>query len=129
MQIDSDTVEALRPWFPDLDLQTVRIVEQGPVCWYVRNVVKQGAMTVAPFVFFGRDDYDPTKLGSIALVAHELKHIEQYRALGHARFLAQYLADLARNRFHYSRDLPLEAPAYKLQDEVREALRWKWPLQ
>src|SRR5690348_9515788 len=113
VRIDSDTVAALRPWFPDLDLQTVELVERGPVCWYVRNVVKQGAMTIAPFVFFGREHFDPAQAGSVALVAHELKHVEQYRAMGHARFLAQYLADLARNRFQYSRELPLEAPAYE----------------
>jgi hypothetical protein len=75
----------LRPWFPDLDLGTIRIVERGPVCWYVRNVVRQGAMTVAPYVFYGRERLDPEDPGSLALLAHELNHVRQYKRFGHAR--------------------------------------------
>ena len=123
MKIDAATIERLRPWFESIDLEKVRLVHSGPVCWYVRYVIKQGAMTIAPFVFYGRTAYDPTRLGSVALLAHELKHIEQYRRYGHVRFLARYLIALARARFRYSRDLPLEAEAYYLQDEVRAELR------
>jgi hypothetical protein len=80
-------------------------------------------MTLAPFIFYGRDRFDPGSLPSVALLAHELKHVEQYRSRGHVAFLARYLLDLARNRFRYSRDLPLEAECYELQAEVTRSLR------
>src|SRR5690606_728817 len=89
--------------------------------WFVRNVLRQGAMTIAPFVFFGKHQYDPTSPRSLALLAHELKHVEQYRQLGHIRFLWTYMRDRLRAG-QYSRDLPLEQGPYALQDEVRTAL-------
>jgi hypothetical protein len=79
-------------------------------------------MTIAPFIFFGRDRYDPTKAGSLALLAHELKHIGQYRSMGHVRFLWTYLRD-RRRAGRYSRDLPLEVDPYALQAIVEPALR------
>jgi len=121
--LDAATATTLQPWFPSLALSKVRIVEAGPVCWFVRNVLRQGAMTFSPFIFFGRDTWDGASLVSIALLAHELRHIEQYRERGHVMFLARYFRDLARNRFRYSRDLPLEAECYALQARVEEALR------
>ena len=123
MKIDAATVERLQPWFESLDLHSVRLVHGGPVCWYVRSVIKRGAMTIAPFIFYGRAAYDPSRLGSVALLAHELKHIEQYRKHGHLLFLLRYFSALAKARFHYSRDLPFETEAYDLQDEVRAHLR------
>jgi hypothetical protein len=123
MKIDVATMERLRPWFEGLDLESVRLVHSGPVCWYVRNVIKQGAMTISPVIFYGRRSYEPGNLASVALLAHELKHVEQYRRLGHVMFLGRYLFALARARFRYSRELPLEAEAYALEDEVRAKLR------
>jgi hypothetical protein len=117
-RIDADVETLLRRWFPDLDFGRVRIVERGPVCWYARHVVKQGAMTIAPFIFFGRTKYNPCDARSVALLAHELKHVEQVRRIGRVRFFARYLWALARSRFRYSRELPLEAEAYALQATV-----------
>ena len=123
MKLDPETIDALQPWFPSLRLSDVRLATSGPVCWYVRNIARQGAMTIAPYIFYGRDTYDPANLSSVALVAHELKHVQQYREMGHLRFLARYIWDLARAGFRYSRELPLEAEAYALQAEVRDVLR------
>jgi len=123
MRIDPNIVAILRSWFPALDLDGVRVVVRGPVCWFVRNVLRQGAMTVAPFIFFGRDAYDPKEHSSVALLAHELKHVDQYRRYGYVAFFARYFWALGKNRFRYSRDLPLEAEAYALQAEVRDKLR------
>lgn len=110
-------IEALRPWFPGLPLERVRLVQGGPVCWFVRSVLRQGAMTVYPFVFLGRARYDPVSPRFLSLMAHEMKHIEQYRRYGLLPFLARYLWDLARHGFRYSQRLPLEAEAYALQAE------------
>jgi hypothetical protein len=122
MRLNAATLATLSPWFPDADFAGVRIVQTGPVCWFVRSVLKQGAMTVSPFIFYGRRRLDLTSVSSLALLAHELRHIEQYRRMGHVPFLLRYLGDLIRARFRYSRDLPLEAECYDLQAEVARAL-------
>ena len=122
MRLNASTIATLHPWFPTLDLASVRIVQSGPASWFVRSVLHQGAMTVAPYIFYGRSRLNPTDHASLALLAHELKHVEQYRALGHARFLLQYARDLIAAKGHYSRDLPLEAPCYALQAQVKLAL-------
>jgi hypothetical protein len=122
MRVDAASAATLQPWLPTVVIRNVHIVSTGPVCWFVRHVLKQGAMTVAPFIFYGLARFDPANPASLALLAHELKHVEQYRALGHVRFLSRYLYDLARNRLRYSRSLPLEAEAYALQARVLAAL-------
>jgi hypothetical protein len=112
---------ALQPWFPDIDLVRVRLVHRGPVAWFVRTVLRQGAMTFAPYIFFGKHHYDPASPRSLALLAHELRHIEQYREMGHLRFIYTYMRDRIRAGA-YSRDLPLESGPYALQDDVRAVL-------
>ena len=119
--MDDRAVQALRPWFPDLDFGRVRLVHRGPVSWFVRTVLRQGAMTVAPYVFFGGHHFDPESPRSLSLLAHELRHIEQYAEMGHMRFLTTYAIDRIKAG-HYSRELPLESGPYALQDEVRAAL-------
>lgn len=123
MKIDDQTADELRHWFPDFDMRSVTLVHSGPVCWFVEHVLRQGAMTFAPFVFYGKSRFQPGEPGSVALLAHELKHVQQYREMGHLRFLARYFLDKARNGFRYSKDLPLEKDAYDLQEQVLEKLQ------
>lgn len=123
--MDERALEALTPWFPDLDLKAVRLVHSGVMSWFVRSVLRQGAMTIAPFVFFGKHRYDPTSPRSLALLAHELQHIQQYREMGHLRFLFTYSRDRLKAG-RYSRDLPLESGPYALQEEVRAALESRY---
>jgi hypothetical protein len=120
--MDADVAARLKPWFPDLDLPRVRVVTAGPMCWFVRRVLNQGAMTIAPYIFFGKDPYNPTSASSMALLAHELKHIEQYGRVGRVRFLWTYMRDRVRAG-EYRRDLPLEVEPYALQRIVEPALR------
>jgi hypothetical protein len=119
--LDERAVESLNRWFPDLDLKRVRLIHSGPVSWFVRTVLRQGAMTIAPYVFFGKHRYDPASPRSLALLAHELHHIRQYKEMGHVRFLYTYMRDRLKAG-EYRRDLPLEAGPYALQDEVRAVL-------
>lgn len=123
MKIDDATQAKLRRWFPDLDMQRVNLVQGGPFCWFVAHVLRQGAMTVSPFVFYGKSRFDPSRNESVALLAHELKHAQQYREMGHIGFLLRYFIDKARNGFRYSKTLPLEKEAYELQAEVLKALQ------
>jgi hypothetical protein len=120
--VDADVARLLKPWFPDVDIEGVRVVTSGPVCWFVRRVLRQGAMTIAPFVFFGNDRYEPASASSMALLAHELKHIEQYATMGRLRFLFTYVRDRLKAG-EYRRSLPLEVDPYALQTIVEPALR------
>jgi hypothetical protein len=123
MKIDDATANRLRPWFPDLEMQRVTLVHGGPVCWFVRSVIRQGAMTFAPWVFYGRSHFDPSRVNSLALLAHELKHVEQYRKRGRLGFLLRYFIDKARNGFKYDENLPLEKEAYDVQRDVEKNLK------
>lgn len=105
-----------------MPLDGVSVVTAGPACWLVKHVLRQGALTFSPFVFFGGSTYDPADADSVALLAHELKHVEQYQRYGRAGFLIRYFRDLAGRRFRYSADLPLEREAYALQDDVARRL-------
>jgi hypothetical protein len=115
--IEESAATALQPWFPGMDLRRVRLVHTGPVAWFVRSVLRQGAMTIAPFIFFGKHQYDPESPRSLALLAHELVHIRQYGEMGRARFLFRYVRDRIRAG-SYSRELPLELEPYAVQDAV-----------
>ena len=81
-----------------------------------------GSSVAAPLppvtTFRYRDEH---RRDDVALLVHELVHVAQYRRLGKARFLRQYLLDLAKAR-GYSRRLPLEAPAYERQAAARALL-------
>lgn len=89
----------------------------------VKDVLRQGAMTIAPFVFYGKASFTPGDARSVALLAHELKHVQQYRQMGYFGFFKRYFLDKARHGFAYSKKLPLEKEAYDLQAEVLQALQ------
>ena len=122
MKIDAETARKLHRWFPDLDMESVTLVNAWPMNAFVKNVLRQGAMTISPFVFYGKNTFTPGDSKSIALLAHELRHIEQYRSMGHLSFWWRYFVDKARNGFEYSKSLPLEKEAYDLQAEVLDEL-------
>lgn len=127
MRIQTEVIVSLSRWFDAPTLSDVSIVNSGPVSWFVGSVLRKRAMTFAPFVFFAPGAYDPARPESVALLAHELTHIEQYRRYGKQSFLARYFWALGRNGFRYNHQLPLEREAYDLQAEVREALRSRLP--
>ena len=122
MKVDAETAEKLRPWFEDFDMQSVALVDAWPTNVLVKHVLRQGAMTIAPFIFYGKARFTPGDPKSVALLAHELKHIQQYRDMGHLGFFRRYLLDKAKNGFRYSKTLPLEKAAYELQASVLEGL-------
>ena len=104
-------------------MQSVTLIDAWPMNAVIKNGLRQGAMTIAPFVFYGKAHFTPGDAKSIALLAHELKHIQQYRGMGYLGFLKRYFLDKAKNGFEYSKTLPLEKVAYDLQDEVLQALQ------
>ena len=107
---------------PSVDPTSVRLHIGGLPGAYLR-LVKKRAITIGQHIWFrdeaARDDR--------ALVIHELVHVGQYRQMGVPRFIARYVRDLARARFRYSHDLPLEAPAYARQAEAKTFLAAQEP--
>jgi hypothetical protein len=59
MKLEADVITTLRHWFPDLAMDSVHIVNKGPVCWYVRNV--QAGTGSFPFIFYGCEHLEPEK--------------------------------------------------------------------
>lgn len=97
-----------------VDLDRVQLLVGGPPTWYLK-LVNRSAITLGNRVWFVSKE----KREDLALVAHELVHVGQYRQMGALRFAARYLWDMAKDGFTYSRALPLEAPAYERQAKAR----------
>ena len=104
----------LEPYFDFAVLDSVRFKVGDPVELNMAHALMQNpdvsAVTLVDVIVFrdaaeARDD--------VALWAHELKHVEQYRQLGVDQFAARYARDYRA----------LEAPAYQLQGQVRQALK------
>ena len=104
----------LEPYFDFAVLDSVRFKVGDPMELNMAHTLMQNpdvsAVTLVDVIVFrdaaeARDD--------VALWAHELKHVEQYRQLGVDQFAARYARDYRA----------LEAPAYQLQGQVRQALK------
>ena len=104
----------LEPYFDFAVLDSVRFKVGDPVELNMAHTLMQNpdvsAVTLVDVIVFrdaaeARDD--------VALWAHELKHVEQYRQLGVDQFAARYARDYRA----------LEAPAYQLQGQVRQSLK------
>ncbi len=100
-----------------LALADVRLHIGGPLSWYLR-LVKKSAITVGANIWFVSE----AKRDDLALLAHELVHVGQYREMGVPRFLARYGLDMLKAGLRYSRKLPLEAPAYERQALAKRIL-------
>jgi Domain of unknown function (DUF4157) len=66
------------------------------------------------------DSYDPHTARGLALLAHELKHVEQYKKDGCFRFYAKYI--WAYVLHSYGPGVPFEAEAVEFQRQVKEHL-------
>jgi hypothetical protein len=84
-----EAVERLRPHFPDgFDFTAVRI-RDGIPRWAVG---RPSAVTFGETIYFAPGHYAPATNEGVALLAQELAHVAQFRALGTWRFAARYLA-------------------------------------
>jgi len=80
-----------------------------------------GAITLGRVIHFRMSEqYDPHSAWGLALLAHELKHVEQYEKDGWCKFYAKYLWAYV---FHgYGESVPFEAAAYEFQRQVQAHL-------
>jgi hypothetical protein len=86
MRLHANARELLVAYFPELDLDEIRVREGIP--WYVP--MKVAAYTNRNHIYFARGQYRPESLSGLALIAHELAHCAQYKRHGTWRFRMMY---------------------------------------
>lgn len=106
--------------YPAMDLDRVRFYDGLPLYAFA----KPSAITVGSNVHFREGKFDPCSCEGVALMAHELYHVHQ-GAGGFGfwflrRFYLKYLWLWAKAGFRRGLKHPLEEPAYKLQEVVRQ---------
>ncbi len=83
---------------------------------------KMAAITLGKTIHFcGADQFQPHTANGLALIAHELKHVEQYERYKLVKFYAKYLWGFIRHG--YGKEIDLESTAYALQAAVKTHLQ------
>lgn len=80
-----------------------------------------GAITLGTTIYYRQPQlYNPHTVQGLAVLAHELKHVEQYERNGWLKFYARYIWDF---RSHgYGESVSFEAEAYEFQRRVETYL-------
>lgn len=82
---------------------------------------RRSAITLGHIIILTKN-YKPGTVEGLALLAHELKHVEQYKRWGIFRFLWRYLKEWLRVGYDLDRH-PYEKKAYDFQKRVRKRLK------
>ncbi len=107
--------------YPDIELESISFYEGLP--FYTTG--HPSAITVGRSIYFDEGRFDPCGAKGIALIAHELFHIQQgaggsgfwfFRPFYVWYFIQKVLSGWKRGRQH-----PVEIPAYERQDQVEAA--------
>ncbi len=112
--------EILAPYFPDFDLDQIRIFLGIP--FYV--TMDANAFTDGNNLFFKPDAYDTESIAGIALIGHEITHSVQYQERGKWRFRAKYLSNWSKgfkthrsfDHAYYFNEFEIEARA--MEDRI-----------
>ena len=130
-RLPQEAIEKLKrkEWFTD-----PRVVERAravilPFCpRYIAT--RRTAITLGHLIIFTKPRYyDPYSITGLALLAHELKHVEQYEIGGMLRFLGRYLSlqdPVGKEWLKVGYDLdrhPYEKEAYAFQNLVEKRLK------
>jgi hypothetical protein len=114
------TRSVLAPFFPDLRLENeVFEIERWPL-----HVPKAKNLGYAgrKRIFIKRERWDPYTSRGIGLIAHELFHRRQRRAMGDIAFELAWLAGYVRAGFDAGERNTVEAPAYAFEREIRRRI-------
>ncbi len=80
------------------------------------------AITLGNTIYIRMEEaYNPHTAIGLALLAHELKHVQQYERNGVLRFFVRYISSYGSHG-GYGRSVDFENEAYALGDDVREHL-------
>lgn len=91
-RLPDDLCERLAAYFPGLDLR-------HDVAWRISGIprlirlvalIRPVGITLGTLVCLHPDYYQPDTTDGLELIAHELTHVEQYRAVGYPRFTVRY---------------------------------------
>ena len=116
MRIADETIARLQLYGDRQSLGGARIRTTIPWVW-VPVILRASAVTLGTNVCL-RAGIDPTSTHPevLALLAHECRHVRQYRELGTLTFLFRYLVGAVRARFvHDAHPLELEPIAIETQ--------------
>ena len=88
---------------------------------------RRSAITLGHLVIFTKPGYyDPYSVRGLALLAHELKHVEQYRREGLVRFLWRYLSHWLKVGYDL-KNHPYEREATEFEARVQAQLQKEEP--
>ncbi len=87
----------------------------------IQRLLGAGAVTLGNDIRFRPRLYRDTDADGLALIAHECRHVRQYRELGTIRFLTRYLAGGIRVGFVHDAH-PLEREPEAIQAQARAKL-------
>jgi len=122
------TIESLKrkEWFTDPSVVDRARAVILPFCpRYIAT--RRTAITLGHFIIFTKPQYyDPSSIQGLALLAHELKHVEQYRREGPLRFLWQYFSHWLKVGYDLKRH-PYEREATELEARVQAQLQKEEP--
>lgn len=123
-RLPEEVIESLkrREWFPDPSVVERARMAILPFCpQYIAT--RRRAITLGHLIIFIKPQYyDPCSIQGLALLAHELKHVEQYEIAGMLRFLWRYLREWLRVGYDLDRH-PYEKEAYALEKRVQKRLK------
>lgn len=126
-QLPQDAIENLKrkEWFPDPSVVDRAQAVILPFCpRYIAS--RRRAITLGHLIIFTKPRYyDPGSIQGLALLAHELKHVEQYETWGIFRFLWRYLKEWLKVGYDLGRH-PSEKEAYDLEKRVKKRLKEEW---
>ena len=109
--IPAAAIDRLLPYADGQSLRDARIRTTAPWVWMPR-LLGAGAVTLRNDICMKPELYRETDAEGLALIAHECRHVRQYRELGTVRFLLQYLIGAIQVRFvHDAHPLELEPEA------------------
>lgn len=116
---------ARQEWFSDPGV--VSRAKLTKASWFARLLSSRRfaktetvAITLGRTIHIKMDEFNPHTVSGLALLAHEVKHVEQYERKGMFGFVAGYLGDYL---FHgYGESVSFEAEAYEFERQVRAHL-------
>ncbi len=121
IKVSQTAIERLRPYADEQSLRDARVRVTPPWSW-VPQLLGATATTLGNDICFRSGRYREHDAIGLALIAHECRHVRQYREMGALSFLAQYILGALRVRFRHA-EHPLELEPLVLQAQARAELR------
>ena len=117
VELQAETIETPSAFVERGDLERMRAVPNSRLPGYLRT----GAVTIGYRVFMRTGRFDEETPCGLALIAHESRHVGQYRKMGIPLFLLRYMVGNVTSGFSHDKH-PMEADLVKEQAEIRAAL-------